>query len=175
MRQFSSYGPRTALIEQAYQQLIGENPEQGGHYITVWAPRQTGKTWLLQQVMQRLQSEDQFEVVMLTLQFAKEEKTDAGVLDVLVRELQYWFGRKFPAITTWKELSTLFSADHFSKPLILILDEFDALEEQFINKFANEFRTIYTRRTNENNRKSSEKSSLLHGLALIGVRSVTTG
>lgn len=40
MRQFSSYGPpnlklhiyapRTALVEQAYQQLIGEDPEGGG-------------------------------------------------------------------------------------------------------------------------------------------------
>ncbi|MFN8490761.1 MAG: AAA-like domain-containing protein [Caldilineaceae bacterium] len=182
MREFSSYGPpniklhiyapRTALIEQAYQQLIGEDPEQGGHYVTVWAPRQTGKTWLLQQVMRRLQTEGEFEVAMLTLQSAKEESTDAGVLDVLVRELSYWFGREFPAITTWKDVSTLFTAQYFSKPLILILDEFDALEERFINKFANEFRTIYTRRSNEISRKSGEQSSLLHGLALIGVRSV---
>ncbi|MFQ5616458.1 MAG: hypothetical protein ACE5GO_08370, partial [Anaerolineales bacterium] len=59
-----------------------------------------------------------------------------------------------------------------SKPLILILDEFDALEEKFINKFANEFRSMHTRRMNEADRKSGEKSCLLHGLALIGVRSV---
>jgi len=34
------YVPRDALIEQAYTQLVGENPDEGGHYITVWAPRQ---------------------------------------------------------------------------------------------------------------------------------------
>ncbi len=53
MRKFSSYGPitaslhyyvpRTELIEFATQQLLGENFNDGGHYITVWAPRQRGK------------------------------------------------------------------------------------------------------------------------------------
>ncbi len=46
MRTFSSYGPidkdlhfhvpREELIESAYRRLIGEDPERGGHYITVW-------------------------------------------------------------------------------------------------------------------------------------------
>lgn len=45
MRRFSSYGPinnkihyyapREELIERAYTQLMGENPAEGGHYITV--------------------------------------------------------------------------------------------------------------------------------------------
>lgn len=49
MRRFSSYGPvdkevhyyapRAELIEFAYKQLMGDNPQKGGHYITVWAPR----------------------------------------------------------------------------------------------------------------------------------------
>ena len=57
MRRFSSYGPvnpklhyyapRKELIEKAYTTLVGENPEEGGHYITVWAPRQYGKTWIM--------------------------------------------------------------------------------------------------------------------------------
>ena len=52
MRKFCSYGPvdtdlhyyvpRTELIEQALLQLRGEDPKKSGHYITVWAPRQTG-------------------------------------------------------------------------------------------------------------------------------------
>jgi hypothetical protein len=50
MRRFSSYGlidtdlhyyaPRTELIDRTASQLLGENPEKGGHYMTVWAPRQ---------------------------------------------------------------------------------------------------------------------------------------
>ncbi len=54
----------------------------------------------------------------------------------------------------------------------MILDEFDAISEEFINDFANEFRVMYTDRINEGDKKSSEKSCLLHGLALVGVRAV---
>jgi len=67
MRKFSSYGPvepelyyyvpRQALVDFAYQQLLGDNPNKGGHYITVWAPRQTGKTWIMREVFFKLQGE----------------------------------------------------------------------------------------------------------------------
>jgi predicted AAA+ superfamily ATPase len=63
MRRFHSYGPinnklhyyapRKELIQRTFTRLIGENPDEGGHYITVWAPRQTGKTWIMQEVMIR--------------------------------------------------------------------------------------------------------------------------
>jgi len=59
MRHFHSYGPvdckahfcvkREELIAQGVEQLIGQ-PETGGHYFTIWAPRQTGKTWLMRQI-----------------------------------------------------------------------------------------------------------------------------
>lgn len=182
MRRFSSYGPidtelnyyapREHLIEYAYAQLTGENPNKGGHYITVWAPRQTGKTWVMQQIVRKLQEDDQFEVAILTMQSAKEERTDEGVLEVLVDNLRKWFGRDFPDIRSWKALSTLFTRPYFTKPLILILDEFDAIGEEFINKFANEFRSMHTERVNEAGKPDAEKSCLLHGLALIGVRTV---
>jgi len=61
MRNFSSYGspnkntdyyvPREALINNAIKQL------KGGHYITVWAPRQTGKTWIIQEALSRIEQE----------------------------------------------------------------------------------------------------------------------
>ncbi|MCU0286524.1 MAG: hypothetical protein MUF15_08990 [Acidobacteria bacterium] len=61
MRRFSSYGPinpkvhyyapRKELIAGAYTKLMGENLSEDGHYITVWAPRQTGKTWVMQQIL----------------------------------------------------------------------------------------------------------------------------
>jgi AAA-like domain len=182
MRKFSSYGPvdldlhyyapRTELIEQTYHQLRGADPAKGGHYITVWAPRQTGKTWLLQQVVQRLRTENEFDVAILTLQSAKTVTDEQAVLAFFVKELRMWFGREFAPIKTWQELADLFTDAYFTRPLILILDEFDALAEPFINRFANEFRAIYTRRSNQLGQPSQEKIALLHGLALIGVRSV---
>ena len=60
MRHFSSYGPvnskahfcvpRQALIAQGVEQLIGYEDEDYGHYFTIWAPRQTGKTWLMREL-----------------------------------------------------------------------------------------------------------------------------
>jgi predicted AAA+ superfamily ATPase len=71
MRKFSSYGPvdadlhyyvpRQELIDRAYTQLVGEDPVEGGHYITVWAPRQRGKTWIMQQVVRKVKERGDFE------------------------------------------------------------------------------------------------------------------
>jgi hypothetical protein len=126
----------------------------------------------MQQIVKRLQASDEFETAILTMQSAKEETTTEGVLEILVENLSEWFNREFPTVDSWKELSKLFTSPYFTKPLILILDEFDAIEEAFINKFANEFRSMYTKRLNELHKQSGEKSCLLHGLALIGVRTV---
>lgn len=182
MRTFSSYGPidkdnhyyapRTEVLNYTWRQLIGEDPDKGGHYITVWAPRQSGKTWVMQQVVARLQAEGAFEVGLLNLQSTRGETQIERVWEIFDRELSVWFGRQFPPIQKWQDLYTLFSEQNFSKPLILILDEFDSLEETFINHFANEFRSMFTSRSNQMGKKSSEKGCLLHGLALVGVRSV---
>jgi hypothetical protein len=181
MRQFTSYGPidtddhyyapRTELIHHAMNQLIG-NPEKGGHFITIWAPRQTGKTWVMQQVVKKIYEQGDFEVAILTLQSMKNAKSENEVLAVLTRKLSHAFERTFDTVTQWTNLFELFTKKYFEKPVILILDEFDALDEDYINKFANEFRDIYIARQNEMHKKSNEKFCLLHGLALIGVRSV---
>ncbi len=182
MRKFSSYGqivtsahyyaPRRALIEQAYTRLVGEVPEEGGHYITVWAPRQTGKSTVMLEVTKKLREQDQFDVVLMTMQSARSVHAAEDVLALFVDHLQTKLERTLPQVTTWKELPKLFTSDYFARPLILIVDEFDALHEEFINLFANEFREMYTDRLSEITKKTYEKTYLLHGLALIGVRSV---
>jgi len=182
MRKFSSYGPvdtelhyyapRNEMTEKAYMQLTGENPDKGGHYITVWAPRQAGKTWIMQQVVKKIREQGDFEVGIISMQSARNETAEKGILELFVSRLEEWFGRKLPETASPKYLAKLFAKANFEKPLILILDEFDALREDFINKFANEFRHMYLSRQNEAHRPSGEKNCLLHGLALIGVRSV---
>ncbi len=78
MRHFSSYGPvdsqdhfcvpRQALIARGVEQLIGK-PEKGGHYFTIWAPRQTGKTWLMRQLELNINQQypDEFTILKFSL------------------------------------------------------------------------------------------------------------
>jgi len=186
MRKFSSYGPvdtdlhyyapRQALIEQAIADLVGADPTKGGHYITVWAPRQRGKTWLLQQALRRLQSEleyrDTFDVVYLALEYLKLERDVTGIGQSLARRLCQALELPVSEISQLSELEQLFHRDVLRKPLILMLDEFDALTEEAIAGLAGVFRNIYIQRQTEWAKPTAEKTYLLHGVALIGVRAV---
>lgn len=78
MRTFSSYGPidkdlhyfvpRKELLTKAYNYLIGDNPDKGGHYITVWAPRQTGKSSLLRDIYWDILRDDRYYVANIDIQ-----------------------------------------------------------------------------------------------------------
>lgn len=181
-RKFSSYGPintqlhyyapRTALIDAVYQQLLGETEFSSGHFITVWAPRQTGKTWVLQQVAQKIQAEGRYDVAITSMQSGKSVTTNQQALELFVDNLRHHLKPDLPFVSNWLEFRKLFAPQNLSKPLILILDEFDALPPEFINAFVNEFRNIYIDRQNKVNRIADDDNYLLHGLALIGVRSV---
>jgi predicted AAA+ superfamily ATPase len=84
MRKFSSYGPvstkqhyyvpREELIERVRMQLLGENHDEGGHYITIWGPRQTGKTWALFQAFHRLRKDKHFDVISIGVEAMKMEE-----------------------------------------------------------------------------------------------------
>lgn len=182
MRRFVSYGPvniklhyyapRKGLINRTYTQLVGENPPEGGHYITVWAPRQTGKTWVMQEAVQEIKKMNDYEVGIFSIGSVKKEKNEKEVISAFVEKLSEVFQKEFPSLEKIRHTPTLFTKKYFQKPVILIIDEFDSLEEDFINDFANIFREIFSSRSNETDKKSKEKTHLLHGLALVGVRSV---
>ncbi len=182
MRRFSSYGspnkktdyyvPREALIANALKQLKGEELDDGGHYITVWAPRQTGKTWIMQEVVSRLELDEKFDVVYLSLQFLYEENDADAVAEIVAHELSKKLNLDKLSITSLKDLHLLFERGILTKPLILILDEFDVLEPAVIAKLVAVFRHIYMTRRSQTNLSTADKDYLLHGLALIGVRAV---
>jgi hypothetical protein len=182
MRRFSSYGspnkkshyyvPRETLITNAIRELKGEELDEDGHYITVWAPRQTGKTWIMQQVVSIIEPDDQFDVVYLSLQFLYEENDADIVAQLFAQELIKKLNLDKLSINSLKDLHHLFERGTLTKPLILILDEFDALDSAVIARLVAIFRHIYNTRRNQTNKSSAEKDYLLHGLALIGVRAV---
>ncbi|MCK5524893.1 MAG: AAA-like domain-containing protein [Thiomargarita sp.] len=154
MRKFSSYGPvdpelhyyvpRQELVNFAYQQLLGDNPEKGGHYITVWAPRQTGKTWIMQEVFFKLQ-QGEFDVVYLPLQHLSHLTDINRVAQVIAEELIEELNLEKLTINSLEDFHKLFKRGILSKPLILIFDEFDALSETIITELVGVFRNIYHR------------------------------
>ncbi|HLP46072.1 MAG TPA: hypothetical protein VK469_09000 [Candidatus Kapabacteria bacterium] len=182
MRRFSSYGPvdpdlhyyapRKELIDQAYTQLRGENPQKGGHYFTVWAPRQSGKTWIMQQVLFRMRKENEFHVLKINLEILKDKKEAGDTIRALARYIGEGLGKTFTGIDDQEKFQEIFKKDVLDKPLILILDEFDALPEEGINMVVSAFRNIYINRQDELDKPLEQKTYLLHGVALIGVRSV---
>jgi hypothetical protein len=174
MRHFSSYGPvdcqdnfciqRLALIAQGVEQLIGR-PEKGGHYFTIWAPRQTGKTWLMRQLEQAISQQypEEFTILSFSLGGLRgmEEKTNFPLAygRLLKTELP-----SHPEINNWDDFRQLFSKNEglWNRPLILLIDEVDTIPLALIDLMIAQFRELYLNR----------KNNWLHGLALVGVRAV---
>ncbi len=182
MRRFSSYGPvdtqehyyvpRKELIERAYTQLLGYNPKKGGNYFTVWAPRQTGKTWVMQQILFRLQQDPRFDILKINLEHLKEQEDVSRVIRSIATETGEKLGKDFSHVETREQFQNMFKKDSLQKPLILILDEFDSLAETCINAIVGTFRNISISRMDEMAKTTEQKTYLLHSVALIGVRSV---
>ena len=177
MRRFHSYGPvnekshfmvkREKLVKHCFESMIGTN-EEGGHYFTIWAPRQTGKTWLLRQVQKKIEAKhgDQFIVASMSMQgVIPDDDGKVDFPDFIPELIRDAFGIKMGnANPAWRDWKNLFhkKQKHFDRPLILFIDEFDSLPPAIIDRLVTLFRDMYLKR----------ESYLLHGLALIGVRAV---
>jgi hypothetical protein len=179
MRHFCSYGPvnskahfcvqRQTLIATGVQQLIGSPEEESGHYFTIWAPRQTGKTWLMRQIEQAISQQypEEFTVFSFSLgalrgmSFSPSENSDfPGRFGELIQD-------KLPGeppVNNWKQFFQLFSKKKglWDRPLILLIDEVDTIPLSLLDLMVAQFREMYLDRQN----------NWLHGLALIGVRAV---
>ncbi|MBF0117312.1 MAG: AAA-like domain-containing protein [Desulfobacterales bacterium] len=179
-RTFSSYGPisietnyyvpRTDLIDRAYNQLIGNKFEEGGYYFTVWAPRQTGKSWIMNKVSSEFFHDDRFYTASFSMQLP--DIKILGAANHIIYQINRVIGREIPRIDNIDQFQNAFKREYIDKPLILIIDEFDSLDEETINKIVSAFRNIHNERKNELARNISDMTYMLHGLALIGVRSV---
>lgn len=177
MRRFCSYGPvkckahfcvqRQALIATGVQQLIGSPDEEGGHYFTIWAPRQTGKTWLMTRIQEEIlqQYPEKFTLFNFSLgglrgmNFTPSENFPKDFADLLEEVLP-----SQPIVSSWKGFRQLFSRTEglWDRPLILLIDEVDTIPLALIDLMVAQFRELYLHR----------ETNWLHGLALIGVRAV---
>lgn len=177
MRRFHSYGPvdselhfcveRRGLVNDCAERLVG-HLEKGGHYFTIWAPRQTGKTWLMRQVKENIKDEygDRFVLGTMSMQgvVMDERSSEDLLLQWLPHLLRDTFGLKIEVPKDWKGCIDIFHKEEglFDRPVILFIDEFDSLPPKVIDRLVTLFRDMYLK----------QDSYLLHGLALIGVRAV---
>lgn len=183
MRRFHSYGPvdpelhfsvpRTALVEACVAELLGgADQDKGGHYFTLWGPRQTGKTWIMHRAIEELRARhgERFLVATLSMQgveLADDDPDDRFfrlVPSLVDRGLGRWLGLTAAPLTDWMDWGALFrrGSSPLGRPVILLIDEFDRLPPRFIDALVAQFRDLYLDRDR----------SLLHGLALVGVRAV---
>ncbi|MBF0451805.1 MAG: AAA-like domain-containing protein [Candidatus Magnetomorum sp.] len=178
MKKFHSYGPvdaeehfcveRQELIQLCASQLIG-NQKKGGHYFTIWAPRQTGKTWLIRQSVLQIKKlyADSCVVGDISMQgYALSNNDDPVTLffKCFQKELGNELDLIIKDVNSWNQWLELFEKQRglFKKPLILLIDEFDKLPQDIIDHVVSMFRHMYL----------SRDHYMLHGLALIGVRAV---
>jgi predicted AAA+ superfamily ATPase len=176
MRRFSSYGPvdpelhycvpRRALVEACVEQLVGDL-EKGGHYFTIWAPRQAGKTWLIRRAMEEIRARygDRFLVGAMSMQGIVFDDDEPGCFfKALPRLFRESFRLEIPEIGDWEAWMRLLREEGgvFERPAILLIDEFDSLPGSLIDHLVGMFRQIHLKRG----------AYHLHGLALIGVRAV---
>lgn len=181
MRTFSSYGPvskesnfyvpRKELLQKAYDNLVGKHPDEGGHYFTVWASRQCGKSWLLRELFWQLRKDERYHVAKLELEILKTTGDIMESARYIISELNETAHIHLPLPETMLEFEQCFTDKYLDRPLLLILDEFDALDEGVIGKLVSSFRNIYLKRKGAEE-TGEDKRYLLHGAALIGVRSV---
>ncbi len=159
--------PRTELIERCVDLSVG-NPEKGGNFFTIWAPRQAGKTWLMRQAQKEITKRhaDRFAIHAMSMQgiiMTESEPAEAFLHRIPLLFMQY-FDRDVETPENWESLGYLFSkrSGTFEMPMILFIDEFDKLPPKVIDSLANLFRNMYL----------DSDLYRIHGLALVGVRAV---
>ncbi|MBF0227475.1 MAG: ATP-binding protein [Desulfobacterales bacterium] len=175
MRKFNSYGPvdekkdftvhRQDLIKTCRNNLIGDI--DGGHYFTIWAQRQTGKTWLMRRVKEEIEVKypDKFVIGTMSAQrvIFRQNDSDESFFRQLSNLFKLCFNIEIPMIQNWDDWINFFlTGKIFNRPVILFIDEFDKLPPNIIDNMLTLFREMYLNRENY----------CLHGLALIGVLGV---
>ena len=181
MRRFHSYGPvdyrhhfcveRHELVETCLRQLIGI-PNEYGHYFTIWAPRQTGKTWLMRRVREEISERyaEQFTVYSFSMgnlrgmNYVPSDDPNDLPLPKMLRDILETELPGNPSIRVWKDFNMLFAKESglWDRPLILLIDEADTAPPALLDLIVGRFRELYLNR----------ERHWLHGLALIGVRAV---
>lgn len=176
MREFNTSGPnnpdihytvmREELVQKALAQIAHSADPKGGRYFTLYAPRQTGKTTFVEQLMRRLDRQQFFPALISfeALAGAEEPVFYREFAKLLERMGDFPF--PIPAMSSKYDLMNFLAALKTQMPqkLCLIIDEFDGLNAPYLGDLLHVLRQVYHARGQKYN---------LHSLILIGVRTLT--
>ncbi|MCL2778906.1 MAG: ATP-binding protein, partial [Polyangiaceae bacterium] len=155
------------------QQLI-----DGKKYFVLHAPRQTGKTTLLQAIVDRLNGEGRYETMRFSVQSAQAARDDLAMGNrIIASQLllraqtsrpQSWLAVEGRSVIKEEEpgslLTTLLTrwAAHSPQPIVLLIDEIDALVGDTLVSVLGQLRDGYIARP----------SPFPHSVILCGIRDV---
>lgn len=168
MREFNTSGPcdpelHYTIIRKA---LIAEGAEKvkKGRYFTLFAPRQAGKTTYFKQLMQALQTT--YTPIWISFEYlstVSKSRFYESFEEQLKTQLQkQGIESNVLKIDDSVTLASLFAKQEATKPIVLIIDEFEGIPEVVLGEVMHTFRQIYHQKENYN----------LHSLILVGVSTV---
>lgn len=187
MRYFNTHGPvnvqehyvvpRRALVEQLTTQI------EQGKFFTIYAPRQMGKTTLLNNLEAVLRPRPDYLPIVLSFEIYESWSAAAfweDLFALIKADLFAWVATNMPARQS--DLQTLFDTvtaagvqtfRHFFSQLhrfaptlkvVLIIDEFDATPQDVLSPLLQTWRTMYLDR--------DRRPHSLHSVILVGIQNI---
>ncbi len=145
--------PRHALMQQGKKLVYNDR------YFTLFAPRQSGKSTFFQMLGAQLKTEG-YKVCYTNFEYFYQQ-SEAWFLDTLARKMTEAWGievsnSSFAAIAKAVE-------SHKSEKMILVVDEVEGINIEYLNTFLHTIRELYHTRD----------SHCLKSVILVGVRNIT--
>ncbi|MDM8532814.1 AAA-like domain-containing protein [Anaerolineales bacterium HSG25] len=169
MREFNTYGPCKPTLHYTVmrESLVAEGKEKvyKGRYFTIFAPRQAGKTTYFQLLLESLK-DDGYTPIWISFESLKtlpKERFYTALNRWLHRGLAKQNVTVDCVITDSLDLEEFFAdQSSSSKPIVLIIDEFEGIPDVVLNEVMHTFRQIY----------HQKEDYLLHSLILVGVSTI---
>ena len=178
MKWFNTAGPCQADIHYMLSPLA-RLPNltqliQQRSYFVIHAPRQTGKTTTMLELAQQLTASGAYTAVMLSAEVGATFPQDPGAAELAIlgawqEDAKYWLPpglhpSPWPTADPGQRLGAALSAwaQQSSRPLVIFIDEIDALQDQTLIAILRQLRNGYPKRPH----------SFPQSLALVGLRDV---
>ncbi|MDM8561365.1 AAA-like domain-containing protein [Candidatus Parabeggiatoa sp. HSG14] len=167
MREFNTSGPCNPALHYTVMReaLIAESQDlvKKGRYFTLFAPRQSGKTTFFQLLIERLK--ESYTPLWVTFEHLKAHRKELFYKDFdeqLKEELLKYDLKTTERITEPYSLASFFKNTLLSKPIVLVIDEFEGIPDYVLSEVMHTFRKIYHKR----------EYHRLHSLLLVGVSTI---